>query len=272
MDSELLSLLRCPRCWSGELELTGDPPSVIVCRVCSASMPVVDGIPRMAGERDSYAASFGRQWNRYDVARPEEDEATFRVKTGVLPTELAGRLVLDAGCGGGRYARLVGSHGAKLIGVDLSAAVVKAATLCETLPNVMILQADLLELPVADSAFDLVYSIGVLHHTPDPRARFRTDRPQGQARRAPGGLALSPQYVSSRMAQLRSSRSHHAATHAGPRTHVRGPGRARKHPDRESHAEQGRKLFRPSRLDARGSATTSTGMRQGISHTTPSKS
>ena len=38
----------------------------------------------------------------------EEDEATFRVKTGVDPRDLAGQLVLDAGCGGGRYARLAG--------------------------------------------------------------------------------------------------------------------------------------------------------------------
>ena len=127
----------------------------------------------MAGTLDSYAASFGRQWNRYDVVRPEEDEATFVVKTGVPPEQLSGRLVLDAGCGGGRYARLVGSHGARVIGVDLSAAVLKAADHCKSLPNVAIVQADLLELPLADSAFDLVYSIGVLHHTPDPRRAFR---------------------------------------------------------------------------------------------------
>ncbi len=127
-------------------------------------------IPRLAG--DSYAASFGRQWNRYDVARPEEDEATFRVKTGVDASSLAGRLVLDAGCGGGRYARLVGSHGARVLGVDLSAAVEKAAALCAGLPDVAIVQADLLSLPIAEGAFDLVYSIGVLHHTPDPRSAF----------------------------------------------------------------------------------------------------
>ena len=106
------------------------------------------------------------------MARPEEDEATFRVKTGVDPASLAGKLVLDAGCGGGRYARLAGSHGARVIGVDLSSAVDKAASLCAGLPDVCIVQANLLDLPVADAAFDLVFSIGVLHHTPDPRRAF----------------------------------------------------------------------------------------------------
>jgi SAM-dependent methyltransferase len=126
----------------------------------------------MAGHADSYADSFGRQWNRYDVARPDEDGLTFQVKTGVAPGDLAGRLVLDAGCGGGRYTRLAGAHGARVIGVDLSAAVLKAGALCAELADVLIVQADLLDLPLADGAFDLVYSIGVLHHTPDPRRAF----------------------------------------------------------------------------------------------------
>jgi SAM-dependent methyltransferase len=146
------------------------PSPGLVCRSCGGSYPIVGGVPRLAGE--SYAASFGRQWNRYDVARPEEDEATFRVKTGGDPRELAGQLVLDAGCGGGRYARLLGAQGARVVGVDLSSAVDKAAALCAESPDVAIVQADLLDLPVAEGAFDLVYSIGVLHHTPDPRRAF----------------------------------------------------------------------------------------------------
>lgn len=163
-----IELLRCPRCRGG-LEVAPWGPG-LGCSGCGASYPIVGGIPRFAAE--DYAASFGRQWNRYDVARPEEDEATFRVKTGVAPRDLAGKRVLDAGCGGGRYARLLGEAGAHVVGVDLSAAVEKAATLCADLPGVAIVQGDLLQLPLAESAFDFAFSIGVLHHSPDPRRSF----------------------------------------------------------------------------------------------------
>jgi SAM-dependent methyltransferase len=179
MNDEHLSLLRCPTC-RGPLGAVGDG-AALECVACGATYPVRGGVPRLAGE--AYVASFGRQWNRYDVARPEEDEATFRVKTGLDPRDLAGKLVLDAGCGGGRYARLLGGHGARVVGVDLSAAVEKAAALCADLPEVSIVQADLLDLPLAEGAFDFAFSIGVLHHSPDPRRAFA----QVAARVRPGG-------------------------------------------------------------------------------------
>jgi SAM-dependent methyltransferase len=169
MNLELLSLLRCPRC-RGMLEVAGNPPEALRCRECGTASSIVNGVPRLAS--DTYTSSFSRQWNRYDVARPAEDDVNFKVKTGVAPAELADKLVLDAGCGGGRYSRLVGSHGARVIGVDLSAAVEKAAALCADFPDVYIVQANLLDLPLADAAFDLVFSIGVLHHTPNPRRSF----------------------------------------------------------------------------------------------------
>ncbi len=168
MSPETRDLLRCPHC-RGALDPTSDPPG-FRCPSCARDYPEEGGIPRFAGE--SYVASFGRQWNRYDVARDAEDEAVFLVKTGVEPRELAGLLVLDAGCGGGRYARVAGRHGAKVVGVDLSSAVEKAAALCADLPGVAIVQADLTRLPLAEGVFDLAFSIGVLHHGPDPRGAF----------------------------------------------------------------------------------------------------
>jgi SAM-dependent methyltransferase len=168
VNTDLLTLFQCLKC-RGPFELSDDAQT-LRCRNCSHPIPVAEGIPRFAGE--TYVASFGRQWNRYDVARDEEDEATFQLKTGVDPRSLAGQLVLDAGCGGGRYSRQAGRFGARVIGVDLSTAVLKAAALCADLPNVAIAQADLFDLPLAEARFDLAFSIGVLHHSPDPRRAF----------------------------------------------------------------------------------------------------
>lgn len=111
MDHDPYSLLRCPRC-RGRLETTPEflaEPEALICKECEARYPVLNGIPRLAGE--GYSASFGRQWNRYDVQRLEEDDATFRVKTGIDPVDLRGKLVLDAGCGGGHTRRSPGDTG-----------------------------------------------------------------------------------------------------------------------------------------------------------------
>jgi SAM-dependent methyltransferase len=177
MNDATIRLFRCPKCRAA----LDDEGNLLRCQGCGAVYPVEGGVPRLAGE--TYVASFGRQWNRYDVARDEEDEAVFAVKTGVNPRELGGKLVLDAGCGGGRYARLVGRCGATVVGVDLSEAVEKAAALCNELPGVTIARADLLDLPLAEGVFDFAFSIGVLHHSPDPRRAFA----QVAARVKPGG-------------------------------------------------------------------------------------
>ncbi len=121
---------------------------------------------------DDHLASFGGQWNRYEVAHEDEDRATFEAKTGVALSELAGLRVLDAGCGGGRYATLVAKAGARVIGADHTSAVEKAAALCSRQENAAFLQADLKRLPFAPGSFDFVFSIGVMHHDSDTRAVF----------------------------------------------------------------------------------------------------
>lgn len=115
------------------------------------------------------ARSFGYQWTTYNVQRPKEDSAYFRAKTGSDPASMRGKLVLDAGCGGGRYTRVAAEAGATVISVDISGAVEKTASLTFHLPNVHIIQADIFALPFASSTFDFIYSIGVLHHTPNTK-------------------------------------------------------------------------------------------------------
>ena len=65
------------------------------CPTCSAAYPIVDEIPRFTV--DQHLASFGRQWNKYEVAHDDEDRATFQAKTGMSLSDLKGLRVLDAG-------------------------------------------------------------------------------------------------------------------------------------------------------------------------------
>lgn len=132
--------------------------------------PVKDGIPRFVSSE--HLESFGHQWNRYEVAHDDEDRTTFVAKTGVPLNELRGLRVLDAGCGGGRYCKVVGEAGAQVIGADHTTAVDKAAKLCRHLPNVRFVQADLKQLPFEPDSFDFVFSIGVMHHDVDTRRVF----------------------------------------------------------------------------------------------------
>jgi SAM-dependent methyltransferase len=141
------------------------------------TFPVVRGIPRFVAA-DAYTSSFSYEWQRF--ARTQLDSATRRTDTrdrlqaslNFPLADLRGKLVLDAGCGMGRFAEVVHQVGGMYIGMDYSYAIDAAQHNVGHLPNVHLVQADLFNLPFADEVFDLVFSLGVLHHTPDPRRAF----------------------------------------------------------------------------------------------------
>jgi SAM-dependent methyltransferase len=118
-------------------------------------------------------STYSLQWNRFRIIREEEDRATFQNRTGLTPRDLDGCVVLDAGCGMGRYLRVAAGSPARLVvGMDLSLAVEAARDLTADRPRVAVSRGDLLRLPFAPGSFDRIYSLGVLDHTPDPRAAF----------------------------------------------------------------------------------------------------
>jgi SAM-dependent methyltransferase len=116
-------------------------------------------------------ARFGWDDPDYDIGR---EQRVFHLKSQLTPDDLEGRLVLDAGCGNGRYAHWAAKCGGRVIGVDVSEAVEPAAQNTADLPNVQIVQADLFNLPFAEGTFDAVFSIGVLMQTGDARRAFRS--------------------------------------------------------------------------------------------------
>jgi len=160
-----------------------------------ARYPVRGTIPRFVEELD-YAESFGDQWKRY--RRVQLDSATgkglsrdrlFR-GTGWTPEELDGELVLEVGCGAGRFTEVLLSTGARVVAVDASSAVEACRETCGDNPRLALVQADLFALPFRPGSFDRVFCYGVLQHTPDPEAAFRALVEQVR----PGGLIAADVY------------------------------------------------------------------------------
>lgn len=119
------------------------------------------------------ALSFGFEWTRFPEMYEHWQQSFLDYMRPHSPEFFRGRKVLDAGCGNGRFAHHAGKYGANVWAIDLGPAVEVARRNCETLPNVQVLQADLHNPPFEFESFDFIYSIGVLHHLPDPEAAFQ---------------------------------------------------------------------------------------------------
>lgn len=173
LADEVLSVLRCLSCESG-LRQEADG---LVCMACQRKYPALKGVLRFV-DAEYYAGSFGFQWHLFrqtqlDNETSHRSESDFRRRTGFEPENLAGKLVLDVGCGMGRFAEVATRWGARVVGVDLSlAAEVAEENLKER--QAAFFQADVFKLPFAPESFDYIYSLGVLHHTPDCKAAFQS--------------------------------------------------------------------------------------------------
>ncbi len=75
--------------------------------------------------------------------------------------------VLDVGCGTGRWSKYIAPKVGFVEAIDPSMAVLNAIQFTSDVPNIRISQAGVDSIPFPDESFDLVFSLGVLHHIPD---------------------------------------------------------------------------------------------------------
>jgi len=184
MRASTLSRLRCPACTS-QLTAEADPNCEEIedgrlnCAGCAASYPIERGIPRFV-PRENYADNFGVQWNLFRQTQLDSHSGRpisrdrFAAFTGWSEKELDGALVLDAGCGAGRFAEVALSLGARVIAIDHSSAVDAARDNLRGKGDIDFVQADINALPFAAESFSFIYCLGVIQHTPDPDASFRS--------------------------------------------------------------------------------------------------
>jgi SAM-dependent methyltransferase len=133
---------------------------------------------------ENVARTFGYEWKAHHAGELEDatlfgrtleqDWQYFLEATGLTEADLRGATVLDAGCGSGRLTRQIAEHGARIvIGVDINEAVNEAYAFCRDVPNVHIVQGNIFSLPLKQRVFDVVWSQGVIHHTPDAKGAHR---------------------------------------------------------------------------------------------------
>ncbi len=160
--------------------------------------PIVDGVPNLIPDAEirvenadlddlqkSTIRSFGYEWRHFSKwghlkEYPDVPNAEEKYRGGLWKNTVnafwskslldkghlsAGKLVLDAGCGNGRFCAVTASTGAEVIGIDLGYGVISAFENTRHLENVHIVRGDLFRLPFPDGLFDISFSIGVLMHT-----------------------------------------------------------------------------------------------------------
>ncbi|PIQ79851.1 MAG: hypothetical protein COV79_02965 [Parcubacteria group bacterium CG11_big_fil_rev_8_21_14_0_20_41_14] len=195
MQQLLVKFLICPRC-KKELSLKIKKregkeikEGTLICTRCHRHYSIVNFIPRFV-KVDQYVGNFSFEWQRHRTTQLDSynhnhiSRNTFLAKTGFDPKELKGKLVLDVGCGMGRFSEIAADYGAQVIGIDLSYAVEAARQNLKKRPNCQFIQADVFHLPFKSNSFDFIFSIGVLHHTPDTKKAFlalpRLLKPRGE--------------------------------------------------------------------------------------------
>jgi ubiquinone/menaquinone biosynthesis C-methylase UbiE/uncharacterized protein YbaR (Trm112 family) len=161
----------------------------------TVSYPVINGIPRFVPtefyEPKSHAAtgefqtgqSFGQKWGEprshalgngdFDRRSLEEQFLSMlgcRSRKELESLFRSANKTLNAGCGVAWSEYLFDLNpAAQRHCVDISLSVETARLKTAHMPNVTVSQASIFELPYPDEMFDIVYSCGVIHHTPDPK-------------------------------------------------------------------------------------------------------
>ena len=170
-------LLVCPLC-RGDLK---DTEEQYVCLNCHRRYQVIDHVPRFMADlsegEQQVNRSFHLEQRRYRDSRHlhfREELVEQWLQDVQLPRDyFKGKLVLDTGCGSGRWTYAMALLGATVVAVDFTEGGVQVTHQATAeRENVTVIQASIARLPFKHERFDFVVSWGVLHHTPDTKQAF----------------------------------------------------------------------------------------------------
>lgn len=169
--------LCCPQHFLPLLESAAENDRALVCEK-GCAFPIIGGIPRFV-ETSGYASAFGRQWKKWNrtqldsVSGLQLSRNRLERCVGGDLTVLAGKTVLEAGCGSGRFTEVMLGAGARVVAFDLSEAVEATSENIGERSDFFCLQADVRNAPLHPESFDFVVCLGVIQHTPSPEETIR---------------------------------------------------------------------------------------------------
>jgi len=180
---ELHELLACPAC-AGALREPRADHQALRCTACSALYAAPDGIPSLRHPADPRTERVRTFYGEapFPGYRPRDTLHALRARAEASP--LARMLdqaipedarVLDLGCGTGQMTLFLAREQRLLVGADLtraSLALARTAARRFGVARALFVETDLRRPGLRPAAFDVVVCLGVLHHTPDPRAAF----------------------------------------------------------------------------------------------------
>ena len=108
-----------------------------------------------------------REWHDQWTLLADNEEFLFR--DWIYPVtleEFLGKSVLECGCGGGQHTRFISAYAASVTAVDLNTVDIARQHNCN-LRNISFVEADIATMDLG-CTFEIVFSIGVVHHTDDP--------------------------------------------------------------------------------------------------------
>ena len=118
--------------------------------------------------------NFGYQWTTFSEMSCDFEDNFWNYLFPSTPESFQGRMGLDAGCGFGRHIYHAAKYAKRMVGMDFSQAIESTHENTKHLANVDLVQADIYAPPFAPGSFDFVYSVGVLHHLPNPEKGVRS--------------------------------------------------------------------------------------------------